>query len=266
MSSFEGEALRCTLGDDGVLEVALRRPPLNEIGLTLLGELERVVLLLPEARGVLLFSELERGFSAGADLVALHEAIAERGHEAVCGDVRAFLERVRDAFRALDEARVPVVGAVHGVVFGGGFELALCCDVLVADKTARFGFPELRLGLVPGFGGTVRLRRDAGAARARDLLLTGRSLNAERAREAGLASQVVGIGKHVGVARRCLEQILRVDAEATAAAKRLLAPDLTNALQEEIETFCRLFARPEVARALAEFAARGDVLPYLPSV
>ena len=110
----------------------------------------------------------------------------------------------------------------------------------------------------------MRLRRDAGASRARDLLLTGRSLNAERAREAGVVSQVVGAGKQLGVARRCLEQILRVDAEATAAAKRLLSSDLTDALQEEIDTFCRLFARPEVARALAEFAARDDVLPYLP--
>src|SRR5258708_20402096 len=80
------------------------------------------------------------------------------------------------------------IAAVHGVCFGGGFELALACDLIVADKMARFCFPELRLGLIPGFGGIPRLKRDIGNAVVRDLLLTGRSINATKALAAGLAS------------------------------------------------------------------------------
>lgn len=249
---------------DGILDVTLSQPPLNEIGLTLLGELEGVVARLGDARGVLLRSGLERGFCAGADLRALAAAIAERGHEAVTADVRGFLTRIGAVFTALDQAPIPVVGALHGVVFGGGFELALCCDVLVAERSARFAFPELRLGLIPGFGGIARLRRDVGNAVVRDLLLTGRSLNAERAREAGLVSQVVGEGKAGGIARRCLEQILKGDPVAVAAAKRHAKPHPAEQLAEEVETFCRLFARPQVAQALADFAQREDVLPYVP--
>lgn len=254
--------------DDGLLEVRLGRPPLNELGLALLEDLERVVEALrgPDVRGLLLASALPRGFSAGADLRALRAAISARGHAAVVGEVRAFLGRIGAALSALDAWPGPTCAAAHGVVFGGGLELMLACDLRVADRTARFAFPELRLGLVPGFGGLARLLRDVGQGHARELLLTGRSLNAERAREAGLVGQVTGPGKHVEVARRALRQAMKQDPAALAAAKALLKRPgrLAADLAEEVETFCRLFARPEVARALEAFAARTDALPYLP--
>ena len=99
--------------------------------------------------------------------------------------VRAFLERIHRVFNAIDASPLTTIAAVHGVTFGGGFELALACDLIVADKMARFCFPELRLGLIPGFGGIPRLRRDLGNAVVRDLLLTGRSINAAKALAAG---------------------------------------------------------------------------------
>ncbi len=252
--------------DDGLLEVTLARPPLNELGLELLGELERVVDALDDARGLLLASALPGGFSAGADLRGLHEAIAARGHAAVVDDVREFLGRIGRALAALDAWPGPTCAAVHGVVFGGGLELMLACDLRVADRTARFAFPELRLGLVPGFGGVARLVRDVGQGHVREVLLTGRSLNAERAREAGLVGQVVAAGKHVDVARRAVRQAMKQDPGALAAAKALLKrPERLQAdLDSEVEAFLRLFARPEVARALEGFAARTDALPYLP--
>ena len=83
---------------------------------------------------------------------------------------------------AIDAAPLTTIAAVHGVTFGGGFELALACDLIVADKMARFCFPELRLGLIPGFGGIPRLKRDLGNAVVRDLLLTGRSIKRPRRR------------------------------------------------------------------------------------
>ncbi len=92
-------------------------------------------------------------------------------------------------------APLTTIAAVNGVTFGGGFELALVCDLIIADKMARFCFPELRLGLIPGFGGIPRLKRDLGNAVVRDLLLTGRSFNATKAQQIGLVSQVVGEGE-----------------------------------------------------------------------
>ena len=96
---------------------------------------------------------------------------------------------------AIDAAPLTTIAAVHGVTFGGGFELALACDLIVADKMTRFCFPELRLGLIPGFGGIPRLKRDLGNAVVRDLLLTGRSINATKAQSLGLVSQVTGGGR-----------------------------------------------------------------------
>ena len=94
---------------------------------------------------------------------------------------RDFLLGIHRVFNQIDAAPLVTVAAVHGVVFGGGFELALTCDMIVADRTARFCFPELRLGLIPGFGGIPRLKRDLGNGLVRDLLMTGRSINATKA-------------------------------------------------------------------------------------
>jgi enoyl-CoA hydratase len=256
-----------SLHDDGLLEARLSRAPLNELGLDLLADLEALVRALADGpRALLLWSDRPGGFSAGADLRALHLAIAARGHAAVTVEVRAFLERIGAVLSAIDAWEGPTCAALHGVTFGGGLELALACDLRVADRTARFAFPELRLGLVPGFGGVARLLRDLGQGHVRELLLTGRSLNAERARDAGLVGQLVGAGKHVDIARRTARQAMRLDRAALATTKALLKRParLAADLAEEREAFCRLFARPEVARALEEFAGRRDALPYLP--
>lgn len=268
---FEGEHLSLGRGDDGVLEVRLRREPCNEIGLGMLAELERVAdeVRAPGVRALVIASEVRRGFSAGADLRELHrESARRRAAGASAAErtraVRAFLDRIHAAFDAIDAADVTTVAAVHGVCFGGGFELALTCDVIVADRTARFCFPELRLGLVPGFGGVPRLERDLGNAVIRDLLLTGRSVGAARAHAVGLVSQLVAPGEHVAVARRVAEQARRFDARATAAAKRFLKPIPRERLAREKDVFCELFESPVVEQALARFDADTSALPYLP--
>ena len=253
--------------EQGLCTLRLAREPPNELGEASLSALERFAGELraegSPIRAVLLVSDLERGFCAGADLRALHAAIEARGHAAVQAELRAFLERIHAVFSALDQAPQPSAAAVHGVVFGGGLELALTCDLIVAARSARFGFPELRLGLIPGFGGTVRLPRALGSARLLDLLLTGRSLNAERARDAGLVSQVVAPGRQEAAAAGALRQALKLPPAAIAAAKRLAKPHAEAALAAERERFLELFARPECARALAEFAGRDDTLPYV---
>jgi enoyl-CoA hydratase/carnithine racemase len=164
----------------------------------------------------------------------------------------------------LDAAPMPTIAAVQRVVFGGGLELALACDIVIADKLARFCFPELRLGLVPGFGGIPRLRRDLGNATVRDLLLTGRSLGAARALQCGLISQVAGPGRALDVARMTAGQVCKFDPATAAAAKRFIKPVPHDELQREIELFCELFNRPQVQAGLQKFAEDDSPQPYLP--
>ncbi len=148
--------------------------------------------------------------------------------------------------------------------FGGGFELALACDLIVADKMARFCFPELRLGLIPGFGGIPRLNRDIGNAIVRDLLLTGRSINATKALEVGLVSQVAAEGKALRVARAAAAQVTKFDRTPSAAAKQFIKPIPREELRREIDIFCELFARPAVMEGLRKFVEDASAHPYLP--
>ena len=99
-------------------------------------------------------------FSAGADLGELYRRSQTIGADEAVRGIREFLGRIHHALNVIDAAPMTTIAAVHGVTFGGGFELALACDLIIADKTTRFAFPELRLGLVPGFGGIPRLKRD----------------------------------------------------------------------------------------------------------
>ena len=178
-------------------------------------------------------------------------------------DLRDFLDRIHAVMTRLDQLPLTTVGVVHGVCFGGGFELALTCDVRIVEKSARFAFPELRLGIIPGFGGIPRLARDVGNAVVRDLLLTGRSINAKKAVEVGLASQMVPRGRGVDVARGLAQQSTKYDGEARRACKAFMKPHPAAELAHEKEEFLRLFQRPAVIDALKKFSLSKDVRPYL---
>jgi len=267
MKSFSGKALRWEWRD-GVIELTLDYPPANEIGTAMLGELEKFAAAMKEheaATAALIISSAQRrGFSAGADLRELYERSAALSETERLAGIRQFLERVHAVLNAIDSSPIVTIAAVHGVCFGGGLELALTCDIIVADKLARFAFPELRLGLIPGFGGIPRLKRDLGNALVRDLLLTGRSLNAARAQAAGLASQVAAEGEALKLARSTAGQIGKFDGATRAAAKRFIKPIPHEELREEIEIFCDLFRRPAVMAGLKKFVESTDAMPYLP--
>jgi enoyl-CoA hydratase/carnithine racemase len=204
------------------------------------------------------------GFSAGADLRELFERSEKMAPAERLAGVRNFLERIHRVMNAIDACPCVTIAAVHGVCFGGGFELALACDLIVADKTARFCFPELRLGLIPGFGGIPRLKRDLGNAVVRDLLFTGRSINAVKAQAIGLVSQVASEGEALRLARITAAQVSKFDAQTSAVAKRFLKPIPEKELREEIDLFCELFQKPVVQEALRKFVESKDPLPYLP--
>ncbi len=188
-SACDSSALSWTL-NDGAIELALHRAPCNELGSESLQELELFVTALEsmqgEAHALIIYIEIKAGFCAGADLRELYRRSQAMDRNEAAKGVRDFLERMHRVFNLIDAAPLTTIAAVHGVTFGGGFELALACDLIIADKMARFCFPELRLGLIPGFGGIPRLKRDLGNAVVRDLLLTGRSFNATKAQQVGI--------------------------------------------------------------------------------
>jgi enoyl-CoA hydratase/carnithine racemase len=252
----------------GTIELALYREPCNELGSLALDELEKFAAALesvqPAAHALIIYSELKCGFCAGADLRELyHRSQGMEKAEALRG-VRDFLERIHKVLNTIDAAPLTTIAAVHGVVFGGGFELALACDLIIADKMARFCFPELRLGLIPGFGGIPRLKRDLGNGVVRDLLLTGRSFNATKALQVGLVSQMVGEGEALRAARATAAQLSKFDRETAMAAKRFIKPIPQEELRREIDIFCDLFERPAVQAGLKKFVESTEAQPYLP--
>jgi enoyl-CoA hydratase/carnithine racemase len=267
MKSFTGKALRWEWRE-GIVELTLDREPANEIGTAMLAELEQFVsampALEPETAACVISSNRRQGFSAGADLRELYQSAQPLSASDRVAGVRAFLERIHAVFNSMDTAPFVTIAAVHGVCFGGGFELALTCDVIIADPMARFAFPELRLGLVPGFGGIPRLKRDVGNGFIRDLLLTGRSVNAARAHAAGLVAQLAAEGQAPRAARAAATQMTKFDAVARSAAKKFIKPIPQEELRREIDLFCELFARPTVMAALKKFVESSDAMPYLP--
>jgi enoyl-CoA hydratase len=267
MDEYKGKSLSWQLAD-GVIELALNRAPANEIGLAMLEDLERFTSALPllesRAGALILYGGQKAGFSAGADLRELYSLAQKMEMASAIRGVREFLERIHGVLSRLDASPLTTIAAVHGVCFGGGFELALTCDLIIADKMARFCFPELRLGLIPGFGGIPRLKRDIGNAVVRDLLLTGRSINATKALAAGLASQVAAEGEVLRVARATAAQVTKFDRTASAAAKRFIKPLPASDLRNEIDIFCELFAQPAVMQGLRNFVENTGAHPYLP--
>jgi Enoyl-CoA hydratase/carnithine racemase len=162
MNQFQGQTLSWEV-KHGVVELSLHREPLNEISSLTLEELEKFVAALDglsrESHALILYSSLKAGFCAGADLRELYHWIQQYGQAEVAKHAREYLVRIHAVMNALDACPLTTIAAVHGVTFGGGFELALTCDLIIADKMARFCFPELRLGL---FRDTAEFRGSSG--------------------------------------------------------------------------------------------------------
>jgi len=253
---------------NGAIELTLHRDPCNEIGSQMLEELETFTQALPElsknAHAVILHSTQAAGFSAGADLRELYSRAQGMEKAEALRGVRNFLERIHAVMNAIDALPLTTIAAVHGVTFGGGFELALVCDIIIADRMARFCFPELRLGLIPGFGGIPRLKRDLGNAVVRDLLFTGRSFNVMKAQQVGLVSQIAAEGEALRLARATASQVGKFDRNTSAAAKKFIKPIPYDELKKEIDIFCDLYARPAVEEGLRKFVENEGPQPYLP--
>jgi enoyl-CoA hydratase/carnithine racemase len=267
MKSFTGKTLRWDCRES-VIELTLDHEPANEIGTAMLADLEEFVAafgaLTPETSVCIISSARKSVFSAGADLRELYHSASKLLEKERLAGIREFLERIHAVLNSIDSAPFVTIAAVHGVCFGGGLELALACDIIITDKMARFAFPELRLGLIPGFGGIPRLKRDLGNAFVRDLLLTGRTVNATRAQAVGLVAQLAGEGEALRIARSAAVQITKFDGVSRAAAKKFIKPIPHEELRREIDLFCELCTRPTVMAALKKFVEDSGPMPYLP--
>src|SRR5262249_14878136 len=156
MENYQGETLSWEL-IDGCVELRLHREPCNEIGAKTLEGLEKFAeaheTLKDEAHALIIYSSMKAGFCAGADLRELYFRAKEMGFDKAAPLVRDFLNRIHRVANAIDASPLITIAAVHGVTFGGGFELALLCDLIIADKKARFCFPEFRRGVSSGLWG-----------------------------------------------------------------------------------------------------------------
>ena len=190
--------------DSGILTLTLNRPTklnaLNGATIEEIGRAMQQALDDAQVRGILLTGSGEKAFVAGADiaeLAALDEARARRASE-----------RGQEVFCLIEESTKPVLAAVNGFALGGGCELAMACHVRVAADTARFGMPEVTLGLLPGFGGTQRLTQLVGRAKALELMLSADQIKADEALRLGLANHVVPAAELLAFSRALLGRML----------------------------------------------------------
>lgn len=204
------------------------------------------------AVGVMLVTGSERAFAAGADIREMQDLPDSRAAEAALAEHLGRWDRIA-------ELKKPVIAAVSGFALGGGCELAMACDLIVASETAQFGQPEVLIGLIPGAGGTQRLAKTVGKALAMDLCLTGRRLSAREALAAGLVSRVFAPEVFLDEAKKLAREVAQRAPLAVRAAKRAVrsAPgrDMEAGLLAERREFYRLFDtrdREEGMRAFVE--------------
>ena len=205
-------------GDAGITLLGLERPGAkNALGRQLLGELEAAFQSLAldmDVRVVILHSLVEGVFCAGADL-------KERSDMSPT-EAEAFVRRLRGAFSALERLPMPVLAAIEGAALGGGLELALACDLRVAGAAAKLGLPETSLAIIPGAGGTQRLPRLIGRARAKELIFTARRFSSDEALAMGVVDRAVDAGKALETALDLARQITPNGPVALRAAKEAI--------------------------------------------
>jgi enoyl-CoA hydratase len=206
----------------------------------------------PSVRCVVLTGAGERAFAAGADIKELAEQ----------SPITLSSSRAFESWDRIDRVGLPIVAAVRGYALGGGCELAMACDLIVAGEDAVFGQPEIRLGVIPGAGGTQRLTRAVGKARAMEMILTGRRMPAREAEAAGLVTTVVPAEATLGAALDLAGRISDQPPLAVRAAKqailRAFELPLSAGLAHERQTFFSLFATDDQTEGMAAFAEKRE--------
>jgi enoyl-CoA hydratase len=235
-----------------VTTVRLQNPPLNLVTVELTKTLDRVLRAIEDDAGVrvvVVTGTGDRAFCAGSD-VSEFESLHGR-----VGEGKLLLEKA--VYRRLANLPMPTIAAIQADALGGGLELALCCDLRVADAGARLGLPEVRLGVMPGSGGTQRLPRIVGIAKAKEMILTGQILTAEEAAGIGLVNYVARSGETLQDAAELAETIASRGPVAVREAKKALdiAGDvaLDEGLARELDASERIFASRDMLEGAQAF-------------
>lgn len=240
---------------DGIGTIRLDRPPMNAFNVQMQDELRAVAQQATDStdvRAVVLYGG-PKVFAAGADI----KEMAAMSH----GDMVQRSTALQDSFTAVARIPKPVIAAVTGYALGGGCELALTADFRICGDNAKLGQPEIQLGIIPGAGGTQRLPRLVGPAKAKDLIFSGRLVDAEEAQRIGLVDAVVPATDVYGAAVEWARQYVSGPALALRAAKESidggLATDLATGLQLERAQFAALFATADRATGMRSFVEDG---------
>lgn len=240
---------------DGVGTIVLDRPKMNALDSTVQRRLVEVAEEAAERsdiRAVIVWGG-EKVFAAGADVKEMAEMSAT--------DMTAHVRLLQRFTRAIAAIPKPTVAAITGFALGGGLELALCCDFRIVASNAKLGQPEIALGIIPGAGGTQRLPRLIGPAKAKELIFTGRPVRADEALAIGLADQVVEPDEVLASAQAFVTPFVTGPAQALRAAKesidRGLEVDLQTGLEIEAQQFAGLFATQDQKSGMRSFVENG---------
>lgn len=235
--------------------ITLHRPEaLNALNSALVRELVDAALRFDADPGIgaIVITGSEKAFAAGADI----KEMAELGYADM------YLDGPFPGWGGFERMRTPVIAAVAGFALGGGCELAMMCDIIIAADTARFGQPEINLGVLPGFGGSQRLPRAIGKYKAAEMVLTGRQMGAEEAERSGLVSRVVPADALLDEARTVAETIASKSLPAVYAAKDALQAaqemPLAEGLRFERQAFAAAFATEDQKEGMRAFAEKRD--------
>ena len=241
-----------TKGRVGVIR--LNRPQaLNALNTALNAELAQAIAAFDADDGIgcILLTGSEKAFAAGADIKEMADKIGGRRCSWAISPAPGTRPR---------NARKPVIAAVAGFALGGGCELVMQCDIVIAADTAKFGQPEIKLGIIPGIGGTQRLPRAVGKAKAMDLILTGRMMDAAEAERAGLVSRVVPAASLMDEAMKLAETVAAMSLPALIAAKeavnRAFETPLAEGIRFERRVFHALFATEDQKEGMAAFVEK----------
>lgn len=248
-----GEAPVLVARDGRVALIRLNRPKaLNALNSEVMRILAATVTALDRdiEVGAIVITGSEKAFAAGADIKEMAERSA----------VEMLLEDWFAGWDAVGRCRTPLIAAVSGFALGGGCELALMCDLIIASETAKFGQPEIKLGVIPGMGGSQRLTRAIGKYKAMDLILTGRMITAGEADQAGLVSRVVPVERHLAEAMEAARTIASYGKPSLLAAKesvnRAFEVGLSDGLLFERRVFHALFATADQKEGMLAFSEK----------
>ena len=245
---------------EGIALVTIDNPPLNVLSSQVVKEMGEIFQQLREdqdVRVIILTSAGEKAFMAGADIKEFPEWLGNK-------EMKKIVQMNHQLFHEIESCPKPVIASLNGLTLGGGCELALTCDLRIAEEHVRLGFPEVKLGIFPGGGGTQRLPRLIGAARALEMMFTGETITAEEALKIGLVNKVTPSGKGLDCAKQLAMKLAAYSLKSLSSIKRAVQYAANHSLEMgisfELELFCQIFQTEDAKEGIQAFIEKRSPL------